>query len=92
MDWSDKPALPELATNRTIGGFRRGVVTAALAGLMLIGAGVAAVSAASPDPSTSPTPTTQADPSATTAPTESAKPDHLCPNKPAATSSTSLTG
>ncbi len=29
MDWSDKPALPELATNRTIGGFRRGVVTAA---------------------------------------------------------------
>jgi hypothetical protein len=67
-------------------------MTAALAGLMLIGAGVAAVSAASPDPSTSPTPTTQTNPSATTVPTGSAKPDHLCPNAPAATSSTSSTG
>ena len=83
MDWSDKPALPALSTDRTVGGIRRGVMTAALAGLMLIGAGVAAVSAASPDPSASTTPSTLVDPSddGTTTPTESARPDHLCPDK-----------
>jgi hypothetical protein len=94
MDWSDKPALPELSTDRTIGGIRRGLMTAALAGLMLVGAGVAVVSAASPDPSASPTPSTQVDPSddGTTTPTESAAPDHMCPDKTQDTGSTSSTG
>lgn len=80
MDWSDKPALPALSTDRTVGGIRRGVITAGLAGLMLIGAGVAAVSAASPDPS------------ASTTPTGSAAPDHVCPDKTTDTGSTSSTG
>jgi len=94
MDWSDKP-LPALSTDRTIGGIRRGVMTTALAGLLLIGAGVAAVSAASPDPSASTTPSTQpADDGTTTptTPTESARPDHLCPDKTTDTGSTSSTG
>lgn len=81
MDWSDKPVLPALSTDRTVGGIRRGVMTAALAGLMLIGAGVAAVSAASPDPSPSTTPSTQPSDDGTTTPTESARPDHDCPDK-----------
>ena len=93
MDWSDKP-LPALSTDTTFGGIRRGVMTAALAGLLLVGAGVAAVSAASPDPSTSPAPTTQTNPSdnGTTAPTESAAPGHLCPDKTTNSGSTSSTG
>lgn len=93
MDWSDKPALPELSTDRTIGGIRRGLITATLAGLMLIGAGVAVVSAASPDPSASTTPTTQPSDDGTTTPTtpgESAQPDD-CPDKLADTG-TSSTG
>ena len=83
MDWSDKPDLPALSTDRTIGGIRRGLLTAVLTGLLLVGAGVAAVSAASPDPSASSTPSTQAEPSddGTTTPTESAAPDRLCPDK-----------
>lgn len=81
MDWSDKPVLPALSTDRTIGGIRRGVMTAAIAGLVLIGAGVAAVSAASPDPSASTTPSTQPSDDGTTTPTESARPDHLCPDE-----------
>jgi hypothetical protein len=81
MDWSDKPALPALSTDRTIGGIRRGALTAALAGLMLVGAGVAAVSAASPDPSASTTPSAQPSDDGTTTPTESASPDHLCPDE-----------
>jgi hypothetical protein len=90
MDWSDKP-LPALSTDRPFGGIRRGVMTAALAGLLLVGAGVAAVSAASPDPSTSPTPSTQVDPSddGTTAPNESARPDGNCPDKAADTDASS---
>jgi hypothetical protein len=94
MDWSDKPPLPALPADRTIGGIRRGVMTTALAGLLLIGAGVAAVSAASPDSSTSPTPSTQVDPSddGTTTPTESARPDEDCPDKAADTESDASTG
>jgi ABC-type transport system substrate-binding protein len=94
MDWSDKPALPALSTIRTIGGIRRGVMTAALTGLLLVGAGVAAVSAASPDPSASTTPSTQAEPSddGTTTPTESARPDRLCPDKAQDTESDASTG
>lgn len=85
MDWSDKPPLPALSTDRTVGGIRRGVMTTALAGLLLIGAGVAAASAASPDPSTSPAPSAQVNPSddGTTAPSESARPDGDCPDKAA---------
>jgi hypothetical protein len=98
MDWSDKPALPALTTDRTIGGIRRGVMTTGLAGLLLIGAGVAAVSAASPEPSASTTPTTQPSdggtttPTTPTTPTESAQPDQLCPDKTTDTGSTSSTG
>jgi hypothetical protein len=93
MDWSNKP-LPALSTDTKLGGIRRGVMTAALAGLLLVGAGVAAVSAASPEPSTSPAPTTQTDPSdnGTTEPSESARPDHLCPDKATDSGSTSSTG
>lgn len=94
MDWSDKP-LPALSTDRTLGGIRRGVMTTALAGLLLIGAGVAAVSAASPDPSASTAPTTQPSDDGTTTPTtpsESARPDHVCPDKASDTGSTSSTG
>jgi hypothetical protein len=44
-------------------GFRRTVLTAGMAAALLIAGGVAAVSAASPDPSTSPTPAATANPS-----------------------------
>ena len=82
MDWSDQPALPPLSTERTIGGIRRGVLTAMLGGLLLIGGGVAAVSAASPDPSTAPAPSTEVEPSDDgTAPTESTRPGSDCPDK-----------
>jgi hypothetical protein len=93
MDWSDKP-LPALSTDRTLGGIRRGIMTTVFAGLLLVGAGVAAVSAASPDPSTSPAPSTQVAPSdnGTTAPGASTQPDHVCPDKTTDTGSSSSTG
>ena len=47
------PVEDEPAETRT-NGWRRTVLTAAISGLLLVGGGVAAVSAASPSPSTSP--------------------------------------
>ncbi|HEY7589766.1 MAG TPA: hypothetical protein VH723_02165 [Candidatus Limnocylindrales bacterium] len=99
MDWSQDPPLPPLATDRTVGGLRRGVMTAAIAGMLLIGGGVAAVSAASPDPSASTTPSTETTPSddGTTSPDPSANPDtgrqgHDCPDEQADTESDASSG
>ncbi len=86
MDWNDQPAQAP-PPDRTIGGLRRGIVTAVLAvGLLVVG-GAAAVTAASPDPSASAAPnaTTQPSDDGSTTPSPSAKPDrgtgHNCPNK-----------
>jgi hypothetical protein len=46
------------AGNGLLAQIRRGVITATLAGALLVGGGVAVVAAASPDPSASPAPTT----------------------------------
>jgi hypothetical protein len=75
MDWYEQPAQPppavETPTDRKVTGVRRGLVTAALAvGLLGVG-GVAAVMAASPDPSASSAPNATTQPSdngGTTAP------------------------
>ncbi len=67
-------------------GFRRTVLTAGMAAALLIAGGAAVVTAASPDPSATPTPVTTTDPSAdgSTAPSSSATPgrgSHVdCPN------------
>ena len=69
MDWYDQPAEPPPPT-RAVTGVRRGLLTAALAvGLLGVG-GVAAVMAASPDPSASSAPNATQQPSngGTTAP------------------------
>jgi hypothetical protein len=72
MDSNDQPVQPaeaqaieappvEPATRQT--GFRRTVLTAGMAAALLMLGGVAAVSAASPDPSAGPTPAAATDPS-----------------------------
>ena len=68
MPWYDDqpvttpPPAPEPAPRSEVArGLRRGVLTAALAAVLLVGGGVAAVAAASPDPSGTPAPSTQAD-------------------------------
>jgi len=70
MDWYDQPAQSPPAA-RAVTGVRRGLLTAVLAvGLLGVG-GVAAVMAASPDPSASPAPDATTQPSGnggTTAP------------------------
>jgi amino acid transporter len=84
MDWYETPAQPS-PPERTLTGVRRGLLTAVLAvGLLGVG-GVAAVMAASPDPSASSAPNATTQPSGnggTTAP--SARPGHgsgvNCPN------------
>ncbi len=84
MDWYDQPTESPPAA-RAVTGVRRGVLTAVLAvGLLGVG-GVAAVMAASPDPSASPAPNATTQPSGngwTTAP--STRPGHgsgaNCPN------------
>ena len=60
MSWYDDqpvetpPAAPEPArTTTSPSGLRRGVIGATLGALLLVGGGVAAVSAASPEPSAS---------------------------------------
>src|SRR5215210_4436296 len=71
MNWFEAPAEPAHARPATTvapsqtapSRLRRGVVTAAIAALLLVGGGVAAVSAASPDPSASPSPSATTDPS-----------------------------
>ena len=52
------PVGVEPAETRTSSGMRRAILTAAISGLLLVGGGVAAVSAASPDPSAATTPST----------------------------------
>ena len=70
MDWYDTPAQPS-PPERAVTGVRRGLLTAVLAvGLLGVG-GVAAVMAASPDPSASSAPNATTQPSGnagTTAP------------------------
>jgi len=70
MNWNDEPVEPAQAQPQPgappaggSGSIRRGFVTAALAGLLLVGGVAAAVSAASPDPSASSAPTATSDPS-----------------------------
>jgi hypothetical protein len=94
MSWYDDqpvvtpPAAPELApsTPRPTGlGLRRGAIVAALGALLLVGGGVAAVSAASPEPSA--TPSTEGADGAAVEPDSSAQPERvgpdgrLCPDK-----------
>jgi hypothetical protein len=84
MDWYDQPAQSP-PVDRKVTGVRRGILTAVLAvGLLGVG-GVAAVMAASPDPSASSAPNATTQPSGnggTTAP--STRPGHgsgaNCPN------------
>lgn len=73
MTWDDQPiggadAPPTAATSTTRpttapNPFRRTLLTAGLAGALLVAGGVAAVAAASPDPSVSPAPAASDDPS-----------------------------
>jgi hypothetical protein len=89
MDWYDQPAHPpaeppQPAPERSVSRVRRGILTAVLAvGLLGVG-GVAAVMAASPDPSASPAPNATAQPSpngGTTNPsTRPGRAGHDCPN------------
>ncbi len=84
MDPDDLPAppaqditeAPPVAPVARPSGFRRTVLTAGMAAALLIAGGVAVVSAASPDPSTSPTPATSTNPSddGSTDPSSSAAP------------------
>jgi hypothetical protein len=63
------------------GGLRRGLVAAVLGTVLLVGGGAAIVSAATPDPSASPSATTETQPSddGTTAPSETTRPKGDCP-------------
>jgi hypothetical protein len=69
------PVEAEPAETKT-SGWRRTVLTAAISGLLLVGGGVAAVSAASPSPSTSPGTTAPS----TTPPTHVRGSSADCPN------------
>jgi hypothetical protein len=65
----ESPGTPSFATAPQPNGWRRTVLTAGMAAALLVAGGAAVVSAASPDPSVSPTPVTTTDPSdGTTAP------------------------
>jgi hypothetical protein len=95
MSWYDDqpvvtpPAAPEPApsTPPTSGlGLRRGVIAAALGALLLVGGGVAAVSAASPEPSDAPSATqgtdrTTVEPDATGQPERVERDGQPCPDK-----------
>ncbi|HEY0442732.1 MAG TPA: hypothetical protein VGC90_00765 [Candidatus Limnocylindrales bacterium] len=89
MDWDDQPTEPNAPvtgqptvtpTGRGLGGIRRGLITGVLSAGLLI-AGVAAVNAASPDPSASAAPGASQPSGGGTAP--SVRPrggaGHLCP-------------
>ena len=86
MSWYDDqpvatpPPAPEPAPSRPPArGLRRGAIAAALGALLLVGGGVAVVSAASPEPSTEPS---VVEPDATTQPDSDADHDGRdCPNK-----------
>ena len=76
--WGADPAAPIAAPAppARLGGSRRGIATALLAGGLLVIGGVAAVSAADPSASPAPDATSQpADPGSTAAPDSSAAPD-----------------
>ena len=93
MSWYDDqpvvtpPPAPEPArTTPRPSGLRRGVIAAALGALLLVGGGVAAVSAASPEPSDAPS-ATQGTDGTTVEPDASGQPERvgpdgrLCPDK-----------
>jgi hypothetical protein len=93
MSWYDDqpveapPAAPEPAPSRPRpSGLRRGVIAAALGALLLVGGGVAAVSAASPEPSEAPA-ATQGTDGTTVEPDATQEPEHVgrdgqpCPDK-----------
>jgi hypothetical protein len=104
MEPIDQPAqLPEVPIAEPVpsqpaarsSGFRRTVLTAGMAAALLIAGGVAAVSAASPDPSASSSPAATTEPSTdgTTAPSTSAAVDDAaradCPHEDADDGTTS---
>jgi hypothetical protein len=80
MTWNDQfaeqPTVPSVSTPEPQGhrtdGIRRAILTAGLAGALLVTGGVAVVWAASPDPSASPAPSQSTNPSngGTTAPSD----------------------
>ena len=86
MSWyDDQPVVtppsatePAPSTPRPAG-LRRGVIVAALGALMLVGGGVAAVSAASPDPSDTPS-ATQGTDGTTVEPDASGQPERVGPD------------
>jgi hypothetical protein len=85
MAWYDDqpvmtpPAAPQPAPSLPPArGLRRGAIVAALGALLLVGGGVAAVSAASPEPSTAPS---VVEPDATTQPDDGTRNGHDCPNE-----------
>ena len=86
MSWYDDqpvvtpPAAPEPAPSAPRPqGLRRGVIAAALGALLLVGGGVAAVSAASPEPSEAPS-ATQGTDGTTVEPDASAQPERVGPD------------
>lgn len=86
MSWYDDqpvvtpPAAPEPArTAPSPSGFRRGMIAAALGALLLVGGGVAAVSAASPEPSDAPSATHGTD-GTTVEPDATGQPERVGPN------------
>jgi hypothetical protein len=95
MSWHDDdpvvtpPAAPEPAPSRPPAsrpGLRRGVMAAALGALLLVGGGVAAVSAASPEPSDTPAATqgtdgTTVEPDATGQLERVGRDGQLCPDE-----------
>jgi hypothetical protein len=95
MTWDDIDAgahtttpattTPEPASVRRPGTLRRAILAAGVCGALLVAGGVAAVAAASPDPSSSGAPAATADPSngGTTAPTQEreGRSGQPCPDK-----------
>ncbi len=83
------------AETKTTSGMRRAVLTAAISGLLLVAGGVAVVSAASPEPSASPSTTPSDGPRAvdgtTTPRTHSGAPGD-CPDKAGGTDGTDGSG
>ena len=86
MSWYDDqpvvtpPAAPDPAPSSPgPSGLRRGVIAAALGALLLVGGGVAAVSAASPEPSDAPS-ATQGSDGTTVEPDATGQPERVGPD------------
>jgi hypothetical protein len=66
LEPTPSPPVEALPAETNPSGLRRAVLTAAISGLLLVAGGVAVVSAASPDPSASPSTTAPSDGTTTT--------------------------